>query len=553
MTHTRAYAEEMVGTITDIKDRGNLMCGKAATKNSSDRHRAVRKSLNHLVEENSLLPSRRKYTNRRWGNIVIQIIVTILQVIIAMTCGQWWQESSGNISDLASDTMEISSVEIDNMQTNTSIQQVPLWRRKMVNLRTYGYDDSYVLLLIDSGAFTHVCPPDFGEGLIPTDKANIVGAGGEKISQYGARKVMLNTVDGGRVVMNFLVCDVRRPILSVGNLSKRGIRVYFDVDDPHLWWQGKRYNLVCVNNLFYWPMKLRRDDQITSSRKYCEACGAELYDGRACPYPTCISHKQTRSSLQMANKTPDDKWERQDEGYGQVYAGEGQSESTKDILAKQFPPVDKYDYDEQGVPVKVGKDLQLPDEEEQRNHKTSHLPYRAWCPLCVKGRGRDRQHLRMDHRADNQHDDVPRLEIDYSYIKLHEHEKVKPILIACFAQEHYGMAAQMIAKGRQDPRAAMLLYQFLQECGLHGKIIVRTDEEQAAIAIAEELAALRGKQTTLLEAILRQHWSCRPVCTKRAWFDKDIVLKHRRKVEVQINSRLTNYSMDSQTRSMVVE
>ena len=91
MTDTRAYAEEMVGTMTDIKDRGNLMCGKAATKNSSDRHRAVRKSLNHLVEENSLLPSRRKYTNRRWGNIVIQIIVTILQVIIAMTCGQWWQ------------------------------------------------------------------------------------------------------------------------------------------------------------------------------------------------------------------------------------------------------------------------------------------------------------------------------------------------------------------------------------------------------------------------------------------------------------------------------
>ena len=505
---TRAYAERTYGAeeVTDIMDHGNLMCGSMATKNSGHMNRAVRKSLYSQVEENSPEP-RRRYPNQQCGGIAVKIIMTILQIIMVMaTCGWlWWQGSLDDILDLASDTiMETNSVEIDNMLCNTSLQQIPVWRRKMVNLRHYGYNDSYVLLLVDSGAFRHVCPPDFGKGLTPTKGQNVVGAGGEKISHYGERIVGVRTDDGVPADIQFLVCDVRRPILSVGNLSKMGIRVYFDVDDPHIRWQGRRYNLIYMNNLFYWPMRLRRGDQVisTSSRKYCEACGAILYEGKVCPYPTCISHKQTKSTSQtVMNKTPDDEWQRQVECYGEVLAnGEGQSESTKDIKAKQFPPDDEYD-DEQGIPVKVGKDLRIPDEEEQRNHKTTHLPYRAWCPLCVKGRGRDRQHLRMDHRADTQHDNIPRLEIDYSYIKLHEDEKVKPILIACYAQEHYGLAAQLTAKGRQDPRAAMLLYQFLQECGLHGRIIVRTDEEQAAISIAEDLAGLRGKETTLLETV----------------------------------------------------
>ena len=33
---------------------------------------------------------------------------------------------------------------------------------------------------------------------------------------------------------------------------------------------------------------------------------------------------------------------------------------------------------------KFGNPL-LPSEEEVREHETSHLPYRSWCPHCIKG------------------------------------------------------------------------------------------------------------------------------------------------------------------------
>ena len=133
--------------------------------------------------------------------------------------------------------------------------------------------------------------------------------------------------------------------MSVGNLSRVGIRVCFDINNPHLRWGRRRYNLICVNNLFYWPMKLREDDQETSTslRKYCEACGAKLYNNQTCPYPTCSSHTQAKSSStrpspqQAMNKTPDNKRQQQISYSGDILAGEGQSKSTKDIMSKQFP------------------------------------------------------------------------------------------------------------------------------------------------------------------------------------------------------------------------
>ena len=39
-------------------------------------------------------------------------------------------------------------------------------------------------------------------------------------------------------------------------------------------------------------------------------------------------------------------------------------------------------------------DPRLPTEEEVEHHKLTHLPYRNWCPECVKAKGKD-----LDHRG----------------------------------------------------------------------------------------------------------------------------------------------------------
>ena len=38
-------------------------------------------------------------------------------------------------------------------------------------------------------------------------------------------------------------------------------------------------------------------------------------------------------------------------------------------------------------------DPKLPSKEEVEHHNLTHLPYRNWCPICVKAKGKD-----MDHK-----------------------------------------------------------------------------------------------------------------------------------------------------------
>ena len=45
-------------------------------------------------------------------------------------------------------------------------------------------------------------------------------------------------------------------------------------------------------------------------------------------------------------------------------------------------------------PVKI-QDPKLPSAEEVSEHSLTHLPYRAWCPYCVRGKGKSMQHRQL--------------------------------------------------------------------------------------------------------------------------------------------------------------
>ena len=51
-----------------------------------------------------------------------------------------------------------------------------------------------------------------------------------------------------------------------------------------------------------------------------------------------------------------------------------------------------------------------PSAREKEIHRCIHIPFRAWCRECVLGRGRDRQHRRIDDE-----DGIPRVSMDYMF------------------------------------------------------------------------------------------------------------------------------------------
>ena len=47
------------------------------------------------------------------------------------------------------------------------------------------------------------------------------------------------------------------------------------------------------------------------------------------------------------------------------------------------------------APIKIAKDPGDPTPEEREQHNATHIPYRSWCPICVKGRGKEESHKRQ--------------------------------------------------------------------------------------------------------------------------------------------------------------
>ena len=58
------------------------------------------------------------------------------------------------------------------------------------------------------------------------------------------------------------------------------------------------------------------------------------------------------------------------------------------------------------------RDPLLPTKDELHEHEKTHLPYKDWCPHCVRGRGRE-----MAKKRTQEEDGMPEIHIDYCFPK----------------------------------------------------------------------------------------------------------------------------------------
>ena len=74
-----------------------------------------------------------------------------------------------------------------------------------------------------------------------------------------------------------------------------------------------------------------------------------------------------------------------------------------------YPQVMIDDYTEEALVPKTLIVPQEPTEEERELHNLTHMPYRAWCPLCVRCKGAGDYHKQY-------YDKKPVVQVDYSFI-----------------------------------------------------------------------------------------------------------------------------------------
>ena len=75
--------------------------------------------------------------------------------------------------------------------------------------------------------------------------------------------------------------------------------------------------------------------------------------------------------------------------------------------------------------MKVRRNAQVePSRREREEHELTHIPYRSWCRHCVRGRGKNEAHRRLDAEASHE---ASHVSMDYCFMGQDE-EKCLPIL-----------------------------------------------------------------------------------------------------------------------------
>ena len=64
--------------------------------------------------------------------------------------------------------------------------------------------------------------------------------------------------------------------------------------------------------------------------------------------------------------------------------------------------------------VRPRKSPEEPTEAERLKHEATHAPYRSWCQVCVRGRGRCKPHYRKVEEGSG--NEVPKISMDYFFM-----------------------------------------------------------------------------------------------------------------------------------------
>ena len=151
--------------------------------------------------------------------------------------------------------------------------------------------------------------------------------------------------------------------------------------------------------------------------------------------------------------------------------------------------VSEFDGEEEAgsrIPLKAA-DPKLPCAEEVETHNLTHLPYRSWCPHCVRGKGKT-----MDHRKAGREKMIPEVHVDYCFMGSKGDATTRCIVVA--------KESVVPVKGSSNEFPAKRITAFIRELGLENQdLVLRSDQEPALQDLLREVGKKRAPARTFYE------------------------------------------------------
>ncbi len=152
--------------------------------------------------------------------------------------------------------------------------------------------------------------------------------------------------------------------------------------------------------------------------------------------------------------------------------------------------------------VKIMANPSMPTKHELEHHRITHIPYRNWCPHCVRGKAREDAHRKVDRSQD----EVPTISIDYAFMsgkrkkditdEEAEREDAGAILVIHDSFTKTIFAHAVKHKGAGDGDILEKVADNIESLG-YGKINLRCDAEPSAIDVINGVKEMRTHATIL--------------------------------------------------------
>ena len=136
---------------------------------------------------------------------------------------------------------------------------------------------------------------------------------------------------------------------------------------------------------------------------------------------------------------------------------------------------------EEAKPISGQKAIYQPSREEWDEHMRSHIPFRRWCPFCVKGKCKGNPHVKSDKSEEEKEGEVPTISMDYMGPKSKgdKSEKINSLpIIVGNDRKHKWKFAHMVPKKGHDPHAIKIIAREIRISG-YSSLVLKSDQEPA--------------------------------------------------------------------------
>ena len=155
----------------------------------------------------------------------------------------------------------------------------------------------------------------------------------------------------------------------------------------------------------------------------------------------------------------------------------------------------RVDAHEEGKFIKWLIDPRLPTEEEVENHRLTHLPYRNWCPECVKAKRKELDHI----CAVDKERKLSEYCFDYCFPGDEFGYKLT-VLVGTERLTGMKFGTAVPTKGSSGKFAVDRALDFIAEVGdMDGQIIIKNDQEPSIQYFIKDLVESRESGRSHLE------------------------------------------------------